>query len=74
MTPEGAFLISKDRHILFLHKSELRDDIKMGSEINGRIVFIRKDGHVNISLRPPEKAHGKWGRIVYHRFFGSTGN
>lgn len=48
MTPEGAFLISKDRHILFLHKSELRDDIKMGSEIKGRIVFIRKDGHVNI--------------------------
>ena len=51
MTPEGAFLISKDRHILFLHKSELRDDIKMGSEIKGRIVFIRRDGHVNISLR-----------------------
>lgn len=56
MTPEGAFLISKDRHILFLHKSELRDDIKMGSEIKGRIVFIRKDGHVNISLRPQKES------------------
>jgi predicted RNA-binding protein (virulence factor B family) len=28
----------------------------MGSEIKGRIVFIRKDGHVNISLRPQKES------------------
>ena len=54
-TDKGFFLISRDRHIAFIHKTECRELIHLGDEVTGRISFIREDGHVNISLRPQKE-------------------
>lgn len=51
ITGEGVFIITKQRWIGFLHNSDVNTVIKLGQELTGRITFIRKDGHVNISLR-----------------------
>lgn len=56
-TSEGAFLITPERWIAFIHRSEMTRDIKVGEMITGRITFVREDGRVNISMRPiKEKA------------------
>jgi uncharacterized protein len=54
-TGEGIFIITRDRNIAFLHRDEVTKPIPMGSEVEGRVTYIRKDGHVNISLRPQKE-------------------
>lgn len=57
MTSEGAFLITPERWIAFLHRSEMTRQLRVGEMIKGRISFKRDDGRINISMRPvKEKA------------------
>lgn len=50
--PEGFFILTKQRFIAFLHRSEMAnsDRLDFGQEITGRITFIREDGNINISM------------------------
>lgn len=52
ITEDGAYIITKDRWIAFLHRSEMMRRIMVGEMIKGRITFVREDGRINISLRP----------------------
>ena len=52
MTSEGAFLITPERWIAFMHRSEMTRSLKVGEMIEGRITFKRDDGRINISMRP----------------------
>ena len=54
-TDQGAFMITRERWIGFLHKSDFPNILKLGQELSGRVTFIRKDGNVNISLRPTKE-------------------
>ena len=54
-TGDGIFLITRKRWIAFLHSDEIVKPIHMGDEITGRVTFLRKDGHLNISLRPQKE-------------------
>lgn len=54
-TGDGVFLITRERWIAFLHRDEINKSIHMGDEITGRVAFLRKDGHMNISLRPQKE-------------------
>lgn len=54
-TGDGVFLITRERWIAFLHRDEINKPIHMGDEITGRVAFLRKDGHMNISLRPQKE-------------------
>lgn len=54
-TGDGVFLITRERWIAFLHRDEINKPIQMGDEITGRVAFLRKDGHMNISLRPQKE-------------------
>lgn len=50
--PDGYFLFSREKHILFLHKKEAQgQSITFGQEVSGRVTFVREDGRINISLR-----------------------
>ncbi|MDF2928269.1 S1-like domain-containing RNA-binding protein [Anaerospora sp.] len=51
-TEEGAFLITEERFIAFLHNSEVVTRPKVGETITARITFIREDGRLNVSMRP----------------------
>ena len=52
IVPDGFFLITKERFIAFLHRSEtLGGRLDFGQEITGRVAFIRGDGRINIAMR-----------------------
>lgn len=51
ITDHGAYLMTRERWIAFLHRSEFTGPILLGQFLKGRIVHIRDDGRINISLR-----------------------
>lgn len=55
ITDEGAFLFTKERYIAFLHKDEMVQRPKVGEEISARVTFLRDDGRINVSMRPPKQ-------------------
>jgi len=56
MTEQGAYLMTCERWIAFLHRSEWRGPIMIGQMVKGRITFLRDDGRINISLRKVKEA------------------
>lgn len=57
LTAEGAFFITPERWLAFMHHSEMTYRPKVGEMISGRITFKRDDGRINVSMRPiKEKA------------------
>ena len=52
MTSEGAFFITPERWIAFLHRSEMTRSLKVGEMVEARVTFKRDDGRVNVSMRP----------------------
>lgn len=54
--PEGFFLITMERYIAFIHRSEVPGGrLDFGQKITGRIAFVREDGRINLSLRPQKE-------------------
>ena len=51
MTDQGAYLMTRERWIAFLHRSEFSGPILIGQMVKGRITYLREDGRINISLR-----------------------
>lgn len=55
LTSEGAFLISPERWIAFIHRSEMTHTVKVGEMVSARIIYKREDGRLNASMRPPKE-------------------
>lgn len=51
MTDQGAYIMTRERWIAFLHRSEFNGPILIGQMIKGRITYLREDGRINIALR-----------------------
>lgn len=51
MTDQGAYLMTRERWIAFLHRSEFNGPLLIGQLIKGRITYLREDGRINIALR-----------------------
>ncbi len=51
-TDQGAFLLTTERYIAFLHLNEMLKRPKVGEEVTARITFVREDGRINVSMRP----------------------
>lgn len=52
IVPEGFFIFTQERYIAFLHRSETPPGrLDFGQEITARVIFVREDGHINVSLR-----------------------
>ncbi len=50
--PEGFFLLTNQRFIAFIHRSEVPGGrLDFGQEVTCRITFIREDGRLNCSMR-----------------------
>lgn len=52
MTSDGAFLITPERYITFIHRSEMSYTPKVGEKVEARVTFVRPDGRLNASMRP----------------------
>ena len=56
IVPEGFFLFSKERYIIFLHREQVPGGrLDFGQKVECWATFIRPDGRVNASLRPPKE-------------------
>lgn len=51
----GTFILTDDFHIGFIHPDERFQEPRLGERVNGRVIGIRPDGVLNISLKP--RAH-----------------
>lgn len=48
---EGTFLFTPERYIAFLHPSEKTEDLRIGQDVSVRVIFVREDGRLNVSMR-----------------------
>ncbi len=51
----GSFLITDDQHLAFIHPSERFQEPRLGEIVHGRVIGVRPDGILNVSLKP--RAH-----------------
>lgn len=57
ITNEGAFFITPERWIAFMHRDEMHKIPLVGEKVKARVTFVRNDGRLNASMRPiKEKA------------------
>lgn len=50
--PEGFFILTTQRFIAFLHRSEVPSGrLDFGQQVNCRVTYIREDGRINVSMR-----------------------
>ncbi len=47
----GAFLFTEDEHIMFVHRDEMTEPLRMGQTVQCRVTFVRQDGRLNGSMR-----------------------
>ena len=55
ITEKGAFMFSEERYIVFIDHKEIKERPKVGAKVTARVTFIREDGRLNASLRPPKE-------------------
>lgn len=48
----GSFVLTDDFYIAFIHPSERYQEPRLGEKVNGRVIGVRPDGILNISLKP----------------------
>ncbi|MFD1018368.1 CvfB family protein [Thalassobacillus hwangdonensis] len=51
-TKAGSFVLTEEGHRGFIHPTERKQEPRLGETVNGRIIDVKEDGTVNISLRP----------------------
>lgn len=51
----GTFLLTEENYLGFIHPSERYQEPRLGEEVSGRVIGVRPDGVLNISLKP--RAH-----------------
>jgi predicted RNA-binding protein (virulence factor B family) len=48
----GSYILTDERLIGFIHESQRRTEPRIGERVNGRVIDIKDDGTVNVSLLP----------------------
>ncbi|MGX7023543.1 CvfB family protein [Vagococcus hydrophili] len=48
----GTFFITDEKHIGFIHPSERFEEPRLGERVTGRVIGVRPDGVINVSLKP----------------------
>ncbi|MDY0408974.1 S1 RNA-binding domain-containing protein [Virgibacillus soli] len=49
---EGSAIITDEDYRGFVHHTERKDEPRLGEQIDGRVIDVKEDGTINISLRP----------------------
>ncbi|CQR47564.1 hypothetical protein BN1058_01890 [Paraliobacillus sp. PM-2] len=49
---EGAVLITEQGYRGFIHRTERKEEPRLGQWVNGRVIAVKEDGTLNVSLRP----------------------
>jgi len=49
---EGAVIFTDDQYRGFIHHSEMEHDVRLGELVEGRIIEVKENGTINVSLKP----------------------
>ncbi|MCT2536325.1 S1-like domain-containing RNA-binding protein [Aquibacillus koreensis] len=49
---EGAVIITEEGYRGFIHHTERKRDLRLGEWVKGRVIEVKEDGTLNVSLRP----------------------
>lgn len=55
ITERGAFLFTEERYIVFIDHREILKRPRVGETVEMRVTYLREDGRLNASLRPPKE-------------------
>ncbi|WP_313990450.1 S1-like domain-containing RNA-binding protein [uncultured Selenomonas sp.] len=55
ITDRGVFLFTEERYIVFIDHSEIPHRPRVGETVEMRVTYLRDDGRLNASLRPPKE-------------------
>ena len=56
ITERGIFLFTEERYIAFIDHREVQNRPRVGETVEIRVTYLREDGRLNASLRPPKEA------------------
>lgn len=51
-TKVGSFIISEEGYRGFIHHTERKEEPRLGEWVEGRVIEVKEDGTINVSLRP----------------------
>lgn len=70
----GSFMISDVGYLGFIHESERREEPRLGQLVEGRIIGVKDDGTVNVSLLPRKhESIDEDAKIIYEYMAGRGG-
>lgn len=49
---EGAVVFTDESYRGFIHYSEMENPVRLGESVTGRIIEVKEDGTINVSLKP----------------------
>ncbi|WP_058308521.1 CvfB family protein [Gracilibacillus massiliensis] len=52
---EGSVCITEEGYRGFIHHSEQKEEPRLGERVEGRVIDVKEDGTINMSLRPLKK-------------------
>ncbi|GAA0206363.1 CvfB family protein [Selenomonas dianae] len=55
ITERGVFLFTEERYIAFIDHHEIPKRPRVGETVEMRVTYLREDGRLNASLRPPKE-------------------
>ncbi|MRX73489.1 hypothetical protein GJU40_15200 [Bacillus lacus] len=51
-TASGTYVITEEGYRAYIHESQREEEPRLGSRVHGRVVDVKEDGTINISLLP----------------------
>lgn len=48
----GSFIFSEEGYLGFIHESERKTEPRIGEQVTGRVIAVKEDGTINVSLLP----------------------
>lgn len=69
----GAFMISDVGYIGFIHESQRRKEPRLGEVVEGRVIGVKEDGTVNVSLLPRKHESLDEDADMIYRYLESRG-
>jgi predicted RNA-binding protein (virulence factor B family) len=62
----GVLIFTDSQHIGFIHNDELKVKPRLGQKLDARVIFVREDGRINLSMRPrKEQAYNEDSERIY---------
>lgn len=69
----GSFIITGEKYRCFIHESERKEEPRLGSEVSGRVIDVKEDGSLNVSLLPRKQESLQTDAEMIHEYLEGRG-